>query len=467
MENRMFDPASRDPRAEILILIQETIDPSLLREKLADYHHNDIAAALEELNEEQTERLSLALGIEVMSDIVSFMEDAGDYLSTLDADEAAELIEQMDADDAVEILDEMDEELREEVLGRIEDEEIREDLELLRSYEDDEIGSRMSTNFIVIGRHLSIKDAMRTLIAEAEKNDNISTLFITEEDGRYYGTLDLKDLIIARSTDSLESLISTAFPRVYDKEPISECVERLREYSEDLIPVLSEQDILLGVITAHDLAELIDEERADDYAKLAALGSEEERKDSLFSSMKKRVPWLVILLFLGLAVSAVVGFFEGVVEELPMLVAFQSLILGMAGNVGTQSLAVTVRGLGTESPNTEKMRIWLVFKETRIAFLNGLALGLISFGIVLGYLSLLSDYSFSLILSVAGCVGIAMLFAMIISGFTGAAIPLLLDRLGTDPAVASGPLITTINDLAAVVSYYGLAWVLLLNLPEK
>ena len=465
METPMNDSIQRDPRAEILALIRASSDYSLLKEQLTDYHHNDIALAIEELTEEESERLADALGVELMSDVVSYMEDAGDYLSSLDADEAADLIEQMDADDALEALEELDEEIRDEVLERIEDEEIRDDLALLSSYEEDEIGSRMSTNFIAIHRHGSVKTAMRTLIAEAEKNDNISTLFVTEEDGSYYGTLDLKDLIIARSTDSLEDLISTAYPRVIDKEPISDCIERLRGYSEDLIPVVSDKNLLLGVITSQDLVELIDEERGDDYAKLAALGSEEERNDSLLASMKKRVPWLIILLFLGLAVSVVVGFFEGVVDDLPMLVAFQSLILGMAGNVGTQSLAVTIRGLGGDRAAVRKNSLLIILKETRIALLNGLALGLISFLIVTGYLTLFGSYPLPLVLSVAGCVGAAMLFAMMISGLVGSAIPLLLFRLGADPAVASGPLITTVNDLTAVVSYYGLAWLLLIYFP--
>ena len=175
--------------------------------------------------------------------------------------------------------------------------------------------------------------------------------------------------------------------------------------------------------------------------------------------MKKRIPWLIILLFLGLAVSAVVGMFEGVVAELPAIVAFQSLILGMAGNVGTQSLAVTVRALGQDSAGT---RIKMILKETRVALLNGIIVGLISFAIVSLYL-LLGSGGTEFALSVAGCVGGAMCFAMMVSGFTGAVIPITLYRLGFDPAVASGPLITTVNDLVAVLSYYGLAWALLLG----
>lgn len=305
---------------------------------------------------------------------------------------------------------------------------------------------------------------MRTLIAEAAQNDNIYTIFVSEEDGSFYGAIDLKELIIARSDTPLEDLIYTNFPYVYDKDSISENVEHLRGYSEDLIPVLSsENGNLLGVITAIDIIEIVDEEMGDDYAKLAALSSEEEKDETLFKSMKKRVPWLIILLFLGLGVSAVVGLFEAVVDELPMIVAFQSLILGMAGNVGTQSLAVTVRVLGGDEDFRPKKQFLIILKETRVALLNGLALGIFSFAIVGAYLLILGGYGAALAFTTAGCVGAALLFAMTISGFTGAAIPMCFYRLGIDPAVASGPLITTINDLVAVVSYYGLAWALLLN----
>ena len=231
-----------------------------------------------------------------------------------------------------------------------------------------------------------------------------------------------------------------------------------------MIPVLTENvKKLVGVITASSVAELVDEMVGDDYAKLAALGSEMEEGEGLFASLKKRIPWLIILLFLGLAVSAVVDLFEGVIAELPMIVSFQSLILGMAGNVGTQSLAVTVRSLGADTTLTFKTRIKMILKETRVSLFNGLIVGLISFAIVAVYL-LFTAHDIAFALPVAGCVGGAMCFAMMISGFTGAAIPLSLHHIGIDPAVASGPLITTVNDLVAVISYYGLAWALLLGL---
>lgn len=455
----------RDYSTQILSIIRSDCNDDEIKSQLEEYHENDIASIFEELEIEEKDKLLQILGSEFMSEIVSYLEDAGEYLSEIDADDAAEIIEQMDADDAVEVLDDLDEETRSEIIELIEDDEIKEDIELIDSYDDDEFGSRMSTNFISVKRNSSIKETMKTLVSEAAENDNIYMIFVVNEDDSFYGVIDLKDLIVARSTVELETLISNNFPFVYDKDIISDNIERLRGYSENMIPVISSvNNALLGVITSKDIIELVDEEISDDYAKLAAMTSEQKPDESLFTSMKKRVPWLIALLFMGLVVSAVVGIFESVVDALPMIVSFQSLILGMAGNVGTQSLAVTVRAIGNDDDNSFKNQLITILKEIRIALLNGVVLGAISFAIVSGYLFVFTAYTSSFIFAAAGCVGLAMCFAMAISGLTGAAIPVCLYRFGVDPAVASGPLITTINDLVAVISYYGLAWALLLNL---
>ena len=458
-----MDLQCKDYRAEILALIRENTGKDSLYRLWEEYHDNDIASVIPELSREERALLLAAIGYEAMSDIVSYLEDAGKYLSELDAEAAADIIEQMDADEALEALEELDDRTREEVLSHIEDAEVKEEIALLESYEDDEFGSYMSTNFIVIPRDVGIKGAMRALVSQAAENDNIRTIFVTDE-GRFYGAIDLTALIVARSEQALEDLICTTFPYVHDKDSISENVERLRGYSEDLIPVLSTNEhTLLGVITAKDLIEIVDAERGDDYAKLAALSGEDEPDEPILCSIRKRAPWLIVLLFMGLAVSAVVGLFEGVVAQLPMIVAFQSLILGMAGNVGTQSLAVTVRAIGTSDRFRIREQLGTVWRETRVALLNGFVLGAISFLIVGIYLGAWSDYTFGFTLAVAGCVGGSMCFAMTVSGFTGAMIPITLYRFGVDPAVASGPLITTVNDLVAVVSYYGLALALLLG----
>jgi len=193
-----------------------------------------------------------------------------------------------------------------------------------------------------------------------------------------YGALDLKDLITARASDDLEDLISIGYPYVYDHEMVSDCLEKIRGYAEDSIPVLDEHRRILGVITAQDIIEVVDDEMGDDYAKLAGLTAEEDLNESLFESMKKRLPWLVVLLGLGMGVSAVVGMFEAVVAQIAVIVCFQSLILGMAGNVGTQSLAVTIRVLMDENLKSTQ-KIQLMLKEIRVGLCNGFLLGTISF----------------------------------------------------------------------------------------
>ena len=342
------------------------------------------------------------------------------------------------------------------------DNESKRDIAMLESFDEDEIGSRMSMNFIEIKAGISIREAMRELVAQAAENDNISTLYVTDEQHTFCGAIDLKDLIIARQDHPLEELVVTSYPYVYAEEEIDECIERLKDYSEDSVPVLDNDNRLLGVITSSSIIELVDDEMGEDYAKLAGLTAEEDLKEPLKESMKKRMPWLLILLALGMVVSSVVGVFETVVTQLPIIMCFQSLILDMAGNVGTQSLAVTIRVLMDESL-TGKQKAELVFKEMKIGLCNGGLLGLMSFVLIGLYIFAIKGKTLAFSYAVSACIGVALLLAMLISSAVGTCIPLFFKKIKVDPAVASGPLITTINDLVAVVSYYGLSWLFLIE----
>ena len=304
---------------------------------------------------------------------------------------------------------------------------------------------------------------MSSLIGQAAKNDNISTIFMVTEDSTFYGALDLKDLIIARQDACLEDLIVTSYPYVYGNELIDDCIEKLKDYSENSIPVLDNDNKLLGVITSQSIVELVDDEMGEDYAMFAGLTAEEDLKEPLRESLKKRLPWLLVLLGLGMVVSSVVGVFETVVSQLTIIMCFQSLILDMAGNVGTQSLAVTIRVLMDESL-TGKQKAELVWKEMTIGFSNGLILGTLSFIVIGLYIALFKGKTFMFAYAVSGCIGIALVVAMVISGAVGTCIPLFFKKINVDPAVASGPLITTINDLVAVVTYYGLSWIFLIEM---
>ncbi|MDE5696086.1 MAG: magnesium transporter [Lachnospiraceae bacterium] len=459
MENEVF--TEPDYIKELIELIRSGAGRDRLAEELTNYHDNDISNALDELNADERKVLYHILGDERVSEIFAYLDDPGKYLGELELERAADIIENMDADDAVDVLEEVDEETRKQLIELI-DEESKEDIKLICSYEEDEIGSKMTTNFIEIGKSLTIKQAMRSLIAQAEENDNISTLFVEDDDGTFYGAIDLKDLIVARNYMNLENLITQSFPYVRDHEMISDCIERLKDYAEDSIPVLNDRNELIGVITAQDIVEVIDDEMGDDYAKLAGMTEEAELEESLGESIKKRLPWLIVLLGLSMCVSTVTSLFEGVIAQLAIIVSFQSVILGMSGNVGTQSLAVTIRLLMDENLET-RQKIGMIFREMRIGFSNGLILGFLSCLFIGGYLCLLKDKSPQYAFAISLCAGIALLMAMTISSIVGTSVPMFFKKINVDPAVASGPLITTVNDLIGVVTYYGVAWLLLIN----
>ena len=450
---------------ELITLIRSNISKDELLNKLDDYHDNDIAGALEELSVEERQKLYPILGTDRLSAIFSYIEDPEIYLKETSLETTAEIISNMDSDDAVDILEELDDSTKKK-LANLVDEEAKEDIKLILSYEDDEIGSIMTTNYIVIKTNLSIKQAKEELIKQAEDNDNISTIYVTREDDTYCGAIDLKDLIIAKDSNLLIDLILTSYPYVNDHEKVSECIDRIREYSEDSIPVITEKGLIVGVITPHDIVEVVDDEMSEDYVKLAGLTAEEDLKETVFESMKKRLPWLIALLLLGMIVSSVVGIFESVVAVIPIVMCFQSMILDMAGNVGTQSLAVTIRVLMDENVDTSQ-KFKLVLKEIKVGFANGLLLGTLAFIFIGLYIYFLKGNSLSDSFIISGCVGISLLAAMIVSSLVGTIIPMFFHKIKVDPAVASGPLITTVNDLVAVVIYYGLSWELLINLLHK
>ena len=451
---------------EIAAIIRKNVSPKVMRDEITDYHENDIAAAWEEMNVTERQRLYRILDIAELSNIFEYTDEDNilGYLEEMDLKKKAAIVSEMDADKIARLLRQMDKRERETLTGLI-DNEAKREIALLVSFDEDQIGSRMTTNFVSIESKLTIKQAMRELIRQAEDNDNISTLYIVDEEKKFCGALSLNELIIAREGTKLEDLIVTSYPFVYAREEIDDCIEWIKDYSEDSIPVLDEENKLIGVITAQDIVKVVDDEMGEDYAMLAGLTAEEDLEESLRDSIKKRLPWLVVLLGLGLVVSSVVGLFENVVAELTIVICFQSLILDMAGNVGTQSLAVTIRVLMDENL-TAGQKLRLVWKEGRVGFLNGLILGIFSFVLIGLYIHYFRMQGWGFAFSVSLCIGASLVLAMLISSLVGTLIPIFFHRVKIDPAVASGPLITTINDLVAVVTYYGLAWIFLLRMIQ-
>lgn len=347
-------------REELLKLIRGGLTPKALEEQLSNYHENDIAGILEELERPERERLYRILSAGELADILEY---GSTYLGELPLRKRAEVLALMDPDKAVDYLKGLERDERGTLLSLL-PEHVTEDILLLWPYEEDEIGSIMTTNYIEIRSGISVKEAMHELVRQAADNDNISTIYVVDENRTFYGAIDLKDLIIAREGTPLSDLTATSYPYVYAKESIEDCVEQIKQYSEDSVPVLDEQNKLLGVITAADFMRVVDDELGEDYAKLAGLSAEEDLNEPVRKSVLKRLPWLFILLGLGLCVSGVVGLFEAVVAQVTIVICFQSLILDMAGNVGTQSLAVTIRVLMDEKLKG-RQKLFLVLKESR------------------------------------------------------------------------------------------------------
>ena len=296
---------------------------------LLNYHKNDIADMMAGMTEEERKRLYHLLGAQKVAEIFKYIEEPRKYIRELSVESAARVISEMDSDDAVDLLEDLDPEEKEQIV-RMLDEDAKKDVKMLLSYDEEEIGSCMTTNYICIPENLTIRQAMSELVKQAGENDNIMTIYVVDEKGVFAGAIDLKDLIRARENAHLEDLVLKSYPYVTDHEKIDDCMDRILDYAEDSIPVLSEDKKILGVITSEDLIEMVDNEMGEDYAKLAGLTAEEDLKEPTLQSMKKRLPWLIILLFLGMAVSSVVGLFENVVAVLPIVICFQSLVLDMA-----------------------------------------------------------------------------------------------------------------------------------------
>ena len=413
------------------------------------------------LTADERKHLYGILGVQKVAEIFSYLDDAEAYLDELPIERVAKVMSYMDADDAMDVLEDLQEAKKQEIVRRLDD-DAREDVRRLLSYDEDEIGSCMTNNFICIPDNLTIREAMSALIRQAGEHDNISTIYVVDSNEKFAGAIDLKDLIVAREHDDLSDIISSSYPYILEHEKIDVCIEKIADYEEDSLPVLTEEGKIAGILTATDIVELVDDAMGDDYAKLAGLTSEEDLKEPTLVSMKKRLPWLIILLFLGMAVSSVVGMFESVVAVLPIVICFQSLVLDMAGNVGTQSLAVTIRVLMDENL-TAKKKLFLLGKEMKIGFLNGASLGLMALLFLGIYIHLFKKYAWFSAFLISGCVGVSLVVAMVISSLIGTIIPMFFHKIHIDPAVASGPLITTVNDLVAVITYYGLAMLFLID----
>lgn len=448
-------------KLECLEVIRSNLSDEELKNELLMFHENDISKVFPLLSLEERQRLYHIIDSEVLSEIISYLEEPELYLSEMNEEMVTDVFETMDTDDIIDVLEDLDDSQRSELIELLDDESL-EELKLIESYEEDMIGSKMSTNYIAVEIGVSVKDTMKKVIEEAAINDNVSIIYFLEN-GKFYGAIELRDLIIARQNDDLRDIIKTSYPYLLDTDIVPEVLNDIKDYAIESIPVVDKDNNLIGVITSSDIVEAVEEEMVEDYAKLAGLSSEEDLDESIKKSIEKRIPWLLILLILGLSTSLLISKFETVVSSLPIIVFFQSLILGMSGNSGTQSLAVTIRLMSAEEIEKGDS-IKIILKELRIGFINGIIVGLATFISVFLFLIVFENLSNLENIKIAAVVGISMLGSMIVACVSGCLIPIIFKKCKIDPAVASGPFITTLNDVIAIIVYYGLAWLLLLGI---
>lgn len=447
---------------ELEQILKSNISDAEKREKLLQYHESDIADLTDEMEPEEREEVFHILGDESTGEVLLHSDDISEVVENIEPEKLADIIETMDADDAIDVLEELDEDQRKEVVELMEP-EAREDIKAIIKYDDDMIGSKMTNNYVVIKISDNVKTAMKEVISQAADNDNVSNIYVLDDNDKFYGVIELRDLIIARASASLETIIKKNYPYFLADSLVEDCLQDLKDYGLDSYPILDSEDHLLGVITSDDVIEALDDSTGEDYAKLAGLTEEEELDESPFKSVKKRIPWLAVLLVLDLLISFSMANFENVVAVLAIIAFFQTLVLDMAGNAGTQSLSVTIRMISTNDVTGKKIAR-TIFKEFFTGVLNGIILATISFGFVMLYLFLFKkgivnghDYNVSEALMASFIVGFALLIAMTVSSLVGSIIPIIFYKIKIDPAVASGPFITTINDVTALLIYYGLA----------
>ncbi|MDU3239842.1 MAG: CBS domain-containing protein [Clostridiales bacterium] len=267
--------------SEIISIIRSNLTPGKLREAIGEYHEKDIAATLTSLTKEECQRLFRIMQPENIANVLEYAEHNDSYFELLGINQKTEVLFFMETSSAVELLQNLSKENRTTLLDLMRP-DIRAEIKLISSFDEDEIGSKMSTNFIAVSNNSTVKVAMSELICQAAENDNISTLYVVDENKTFCGAIDLKDLIIARENTPLSDITTLSYPYLYAKMEIQDCIPFLRDYSENSIPVLDDENKLLGIVTSHDFIEILGEELNEDYVKLGGLPSEEDLAEPIF-----------------------------------------------------------------------------------------------------------------------------------------------------------------------------------------
>ena len=427
-------------------------DRIALRQLLKDLHFADVAELLEELNSEQATFLIKSLESEITSEALMELDedDREKILNRLSPIEIAKEIEEMDTDDAADVVAELDDHIQKKVIEKIEDEEHASDIVELLNYEEDTAGALMAKELVKVKETWTVAGCLREMRRQAENVTRVHSIYVTDKDDKLKGRLSLKDLLTASAKTHISDVYISKVDYVSVHAKDEEVAKIMQKYDLEAIPVVDQEGVLVGRITIDDIIDFIKEEAEKDYQLAAGISQDVEADDNIYQLTKARLPWLILGLLGGLGSVYILQGFDEALSNYPILFFFTPLIAAMAGNVGVQSSAIIVQGLANGVVKGSMFNRLL--KEVGLALINGSILGIL---VVL--FGALVDQEFIVSFTIA----LSMLSVIIIASLIGTFVPIILDRKGIDPAIATGPFITTSNDIFGIFLFFYIAKLIL------
>lgn len=429
-------------------------DDELLKATLGEYHASEIAILFESISNEERERIINLLAVETASEVISEMREEAhpeELLLLLHPDKRTEIVEELDYDDATDIISQLEEHEQKEILEDLSEDDAS-NIRNLMSYDEETAGGLMNTEFIKINLNLTKKDAIDEIIRQSEEIEEFYTVFVVDDENVFKGIVSLKDIIKAKGNAKITQMVNADVVYVRPETDQEEVAKLISQYNLTSIPVVNEEMKLLGRVTFDDVIDVLEDENTEDILKISGVSEDEELSGNWIEAVKSRLPWLVLNLGTAFLASAVIRFYETTIDSLAVLSAYMVIIAGMGGNAATQALAVTVRRISLYDL-TDNQAYRTVLKEFTVGLINGAVTGLIVF---------LFAFFFDSNQMLGLVIFLAMTGNLIIAGVTGASIPLILKRIGIDPAIASSIIITTFTDVFGFLLLLGLASKLLL-----
>jgi magnesium transporter len=437
---------------ENVILLINTKNDEAISSLFSEMHYADIAEILDEIPFDDAVYIIKLLDSETTSAVLTETdEDTREkILQNLTAKEIAEEIEELDSDDAADMIAELPEERQEAVMSRIEDEEHVKEIEELLTYDEDSAGGLMAKELVLVNENWTVLKCVKEMRIQAEEVTRVHSIYVVDDAGKLKGRLSLKDLLVASTRTPISEIYIPKVDSVHVNDEAEEVANIMRKYDLEAIPVVDNNNILLGRITIDDIVDVIKEEAEKDYQLAAGITQDVEADDSILDLTKARLPWLFLGLLGGVGAFLIMGLFENTFEENAVLFFFTPLIAAMAGNVGVQSSAIIVQGLANDDvKGSINSRL---IKEMLLAALNGVILAGFLFVFVWIYEGKINT---------ALAISVSLVVVIIVAGLIGTFVPLFLDKRGIDPAIATGPFITTSNDIFGILIYFMIAKIIL------